>query len=183
MSTDLDILSVAADLLAKGGAEAVTTRAVCQGAGVTAPTLYHHFGDKDGLLRELVAQGVREFMAVKRAGMETEDALTDLHRGWDNWVDFAFERPNLFRLMVESTRSDAAVNQEAFVIMRAIVQRLADDGRLKGDVETTARTIWAGSNGVLALFMQGLDPVDIKPVSQRLFDALVTELICPSVPV
>lgn len=34
-----------------------TTRAVCKAAGVTSPTLYHHFGDKDGLALALVRQG------------------------------------------------------------------------------------------------------------------------------
>jgi AcrR family transcriptional regulator len=177
MATEDQILSAAVDLLEKDGAEALTTRAVCEAAGVTAPTLYHHFGDKNGLLRAIVAQGVKTFMARKRANRQTADAVADLKRGWDGWIAFALERPRLFRLMIESTRSDPSANQEAFIIMRAIVERLANDGRLMTDVDTAARTIWAASNGVLTLFMQGMPAAEIKLSSELLFDALMAKLV------
>ena len=179
MTTEDQILTAAALLLEKDGVEAVTTRAVCQAAGVTAPTLYHHFGDKDGLLRAVVAQGVNAFMAQKRANRQTADAVADLRRGWDGWIAFALERPKLFRLMIESTRSDPSASQEAFVIMRGIVERLATESRLTTDVDTAARTIWAASNGVLTLFMQGTPAAEIKPSSELLFDALIGKLVRP----
>jgi AcrR family transcriptional regulator len=177
MTTEDQILAAAAGLLERDGPDAVTTRAVCQAAGVTAPTLYHHFGDKDGLLRAIVARGVSTFMAHKRANRQTADALADLRRGWDGWIAFALERPKLFRLMVESTRSDPGVSQEAFVIMRAIVERLAMAGRLTVEADTAARTIWAASNGIMTLFMQGTPAAEIRPSSDLLFDALMTKLL------
>ncbi len=177
MSKEDEILSAAADLLEREGAEALTTRAVCQAAGVTAPTLYHHFGDKEGLLRAVVAKGVARFMLLKRTNRQTRDPIADLRRGWDGWIAFAIERPNLFRLMVESTRGDPSSSQEAFAIMRAIVERLHREDRLKTDVETAARTIWAASNGVLTLFMQGTSPKDIKPTSDLLFEALMAKIV------
>jgi AcrR family transcriptional regulator len=179
MKTEDQILAAAAGLLEKGGVAAVTTRAVCQAAGVTAPTLYHHFGDKDGLLRAVVAQGVTAFMTKKRANRQTADALADLKRGWDGWLAFALERPKLFHLMVESTRSDPSTNQEAFVLMRAIVERLGNEGRLTTGVDTAARTIWAAANGVLTLFVQGTPAAEIKQSSELLFDALMAKLLRP----
>jgi AcrR family transcriptional regulator len=140
MKTEDQILTAAASLLERGGVAAVTTRAVCRVAGITAPTLYHHFGDKDGLLRAVVAQGVTTFMAKKRANRRTADALVDLKRGWDGWIVFALERPKLFHLMVESTQSDPSTNQQAFVLMRAIVECLGNEGRLTTDIDTAART-------------------------------------------
>jgi AcrR family transcriptional regulator len=94
------------------GVEAVTDRAVCQAAGVTKPTLYHHFGDKDDLLRSVVARGVNTFTAQKPANRQTADAMADLRSGWLRWIAFALERPKLFRLMIESTRSDPSASQE-----------------------------------------------------------------------
>jgi AcrR family transcriptional regulator len=148
-------------------------------SGVTAPTLYHHFGDKNGLLRAVVVQGIATFMVHKRANRQTADALGDLKRGWNGWIAFAFERPKLFRLMVESTRSDPTATQESFVLMRTIVERLAVEGRLTVDVDTAARTIWAASNGVLTLFLQGLPAADIRPTSELLFDAVIARLVRP----
>lgn len=49
------------------GQDGLTTRAVCEAAGVRAPTLYHHFGDKGGLERALIQRGMAEFMERKRA--------------------------------------------------------------------------------------------------------------------
>ncbi|WP_052699369.1 TetR/AcrR family transcriptional regulator [Hyphomicrobium sp. 99] len=179
MATEDEILNAAVGLLEKDGFEAVTTRAVCQAAGVTAPTLYHHFGDKDGLLRAVVARGVETFMAHKRANRQTSDAMADLKRGWNGWIAFALERPKLFRLMIESTRSDPSASQEAFIIMRAIVERLAIEGRLTTDVDTAARTIWAASNGVVTLLMQGTPAAEIKSTSELLFEALMAKLVRP----
>ncbi|WIX25317.1 helix-turn-helix domain-containing protein [Xanthomonas arboricola pv. corylina] len=155
MTTEEHILAVAADLLETEGVAAVTTRAVCKAAGVTAPTLYHHFGDKNGLLGAVITQGLNTFMARKRARRQTSDALSDLKRGWNSWIDFAAQRPQLFRLVAERMRADAGTTQEAFVMMRGAVERLAGEGRLTTDIDTAARAIWAGSNGVHVLFTQG----------------------------
>jgi AcrR family transcriptional regulator len=57
------ILQAAARLLAESGGDPVSTRAVCAAAGVGAPTLYHHFGDKDGLLDAVVAYGFERYLA------------------------------------------------------------------------------------------------------------------------
>lgn len=179
IATEEQILIAAAGLLEKDGIEAITTRAVCQAAGVTAPTLYHHFGDKDGLLRAVVARGVETFIAHKRANRQTTDAMADLKRGWNGWIAFALERPKLFRLVIESTRSDPSASQEAFVIMRAIVERLAIEGRLTTDADTAARTIWAASHGVVTLLMQGTPVAEIKASSELLLDALMAKLVRP----
>ena len=65
--TDIDtrerILRAAARLLAESGGAPVSTRAVCAAAGVGAPTLYHHFGDKEGLLDAVVTYGFERYLA------------------------------------------------------------------------------------------------------------------------
>jgi len=40
------ILEAAAELLTRSADADISTRAACEAAGVTAPTLYHYFGDK-----------------------------------------------------------------------------------------------------------------------------------------
>jgi hypothetical protein len=63
--------------------------------------------------------------------------------------------------------------------MRAIVERLANEKRLRTEVDIAARTIWAASNGILTPFMQGTPVAEIKPSSELLFDALVAKLVRP----
>ena len=54
LKTEDALMRAAESLLEQGGPDAVTTRAVCDAANVGAPTLYHHYGDKNGLLDALV---------------------------------------------------------------------------------------------------------------------------------
>src|SRR5262245_35872882 len=48
------ILDAAGALLAAVGEDGLSIREVCARAGVTAPTLYHHFGDKRALVDRVV---------------------------------------------------------------------------------------------------------------------------------
>lgn len=74
-------------------------------------------------------------------------------------------------------RADAGTTQEAFVMMRGAVERLAGEGRLTTDIDTAARAIWAGSNGVHVLFTQGDTPALIRSASELLFEALMARLL------
>lgn len=179
-STDEKILNAAARLLEEHGAEGVTTRSVCQAAGVTAPTLYHHFGDKTGLVRALIGRGIGEFMAMKRAGRATDDPLTDLGNGWKDWIDFGLERPSLFRLMIEAARVDRSITQESFEVMQGYLIRLRDDDRLQVAVEVGAEAIWAAASGVQALFMQGMEPAKIRSTADFLYRAVIAAVVKPT---
>jgi AcrR family transcriptional regulator len=177
MTTEEIILAAAGELLESGGPAAVTTRAVCNAANVTAPTLYHHFGDMDGLVNALVNGGITDFMAAKRANRNTEDPLADLRRGWDRWIEFALKRPALFRLMIERASRDPELGREAHAIMRATLERMHAKGLLAVDVDVAARAVQAASNGVLSLFAQGAMPADVKQTGALLFDAMLDRLV------
>src|SRR2546422_3572770 len=51
------ILAAAETLLARGGEAGLSIRELCARAGVTPPTVYHHFRDKGALLDPLVDEG------------------------------------------------------------------------------------------------------------------------------
>ncbi len=53
-----DILRAARALIVRDGFDALTTRRLAAEAGVTAPTLYNLIGDKDQIIRKMVADGV-----------------------------------------------------------------------------------------------------------------------------
>src|SRR4051812_16268612 len=54
MDTRKRLLDVALTLFASRGYEAVGVQEIVEEAGVTKPTLYHHFANKLGLLSELL---------------------------------------------------------------------------------------------------------------------------------
>jgi AcrR family transcriptional regulator len=177
LKTEDALLRVAESLLEQGGPHAVTTRAVCDAANVGAPTLYYHYGDKNGLLDALVAQGVKTFLKRKQAVPDTADALADLTSGWEDFVEFALERPQLFRLMVQRVGDNPTTLAAAMATTDARLTRLAAEGRLATDVEFARRSLLALANGVTALRRQGASNAEVKAVGRFLLDATLSALV------
>ena len=158
------IVRAAADLLVDGGREAVTTRAVAAGAGVQAPTIYRQFGDMRGLLDEVASYGFSTYLRDKTMREREEDPVEDLRRGWDLHVEFGLANPTFYTLMygdpTSGTESTAAV--EAATILRDLVRRVAEAGRLRVSVERAANMIHAAGCGV-TLTLIGARPADRDP--------------------
>jgi AcrR family transcriptional regulator len=176
-TTEEVLLRAAEALLEREGPDGVTTRAVCDAANVGAPTLYHHFGDKNGLLDAVVAKGLEAFLKRKRASPETSDALKDLISGWESFIEFALGRPQLYRLMVQRVGDNPKILAAAMATTDARLTRLADEGRLVTDVEFARRSLLALSNGVTALWAQGASKAEVEAVGRFLLDAALSALV------
>lgn len=177
METADRILNVALDLLDRDGAAALTTRAVCEAAKITAPTLYHHFADKDGLQRALAERVTAEFLKHKRSLRTTSEALDDLKRGWNAWIEFGLAHPNRLRLIFEAGRTAPLVQQAGYDLLRSIIERLAAEGRLGTDPQSATRTVWAASNGVLMLLLKGETAAHIRSSSALMLESLIARLV------
>src|SRR5215217_8644607 len=92
------ILQAAANLLAEGGREAVSTRAVAAAAGVQAPTIYRQFGDMRGLLDEVASYGFSKYLRDKTMRERAEDPVDDLRLGWDLHVGYGLANPAFYTL-------------------------------------------------------------------------------------
>ena len=101
------LLRAAAELLANSAGAAVSTRQITQLAGVTAPTLYHHFGDKEGLFDAVVAAGFEEYVAGERDFAPSGQPLEDIRRMWDNHVQFGLKQPELYLVMFGNIRPES----------------------------------------------------------------------------
>src|SRR5437764_7635674 len=82
------ILRAATELLAGGGRNAVTTRAVSAAAGVQAPTIYRQFGDMQGLLDVVARETLAVHVDEQATRPPTNDPVEDLRRGWDLHIAF-----------------------------------------------------------------------------------------------
>jgi len=157
------IVEAAAHLLATGGRDAVTTRAVAARAGVQAPTIYRLFGDKDGLLDAVTEYGFRAYLAQK-AVRSTADPVDDLRAGWDLHVGFGLANPALYALMYGDPRPDSpsAAAVEAEHMLRGHIRRVAEAGRLRVGEEQAAHLFHAAACGtvltLLGLVEEQRDP-------------------------
>ena len=100
------VVRAAAKLFARGGAEAVTIAAVAEASKTSVGSLYHHFGDKQGILAAVFAdqlQGYREQLAAALRAPTGEGLLTALVTTHLRWVE---DQPDEARA-IEALRAGA----------------------------------------------------------------------------
>lgn len=172
------MLQAAAKLLAESGGEPVSTRAVLAEAGVGAPTLYHHFGDKQGLFDAVVAHGFARYLERKRALPCGADPLEDIRRGWDDHVEYGLTHPAFYALMYGSARPGRRhpAADEAEAILRESLERAARAGLLRVPPEAAARMIMAASVGVTLALITEPGGGDADGLSERARDAVLASV-------
>jgi len=172
------ILTKAAELLAQSASGDVSTRAVCEAAGVTQPVLYRLFGDKDGLLAAVVDLVWDEYLTTKRAAPTDVDPLVELRAGWDTHTAFALEHPHAYRLVFGSalTTRPAAI-AEAMGLLSAIMDRLAAQGRLLLAPADAARVVMAANSGLALGLILRPDAYPDPAVSTLVRDATLRSIL------
>jgi len=161
-STRARIVRTAADLLTHGGREAVTTRAVAAAAGVQAPTIYRLLGDKVGLLDAVADHGFQAYLTQKGARPAGGDPVDDLRAGWDLHIGFGLANPALYALMYGDPRPGPPPQAaaRAMTMLRALVRRIAEAGRLRIGEEQAVHLVHAMACGTVLtlLAMAERDP-------------------------
>ncbi|SDH58695.1 transcriptional regulator, TetR family [Pseudonocardia oroxyli] len=148
------LLLAAAELLESGGT--VSTRAVCERAGVQAPTLYHHFGSKQGLIDAVANHGFTQYTAMESSG----DPLDDLREGWDRHVRFGLEHPAFYALLYGRAEPGrpCAVTAPAHAALRERFSEAAVKGLLKVPAEDAAEQVLAANVGVTLTLITQPEP-------------------------
>ena len=127
-STGVHLLDVAEDLLAAGGAQAVTVRAAAEAAGTTTRAVYAVFGSKEGLLAEIANRGYTLLADLVSGLEETDDPATDLvNAGLRGFRTFALAKPHLFRLTfneVSEVMAHPATSAASLASYRALRHRI-----------------------------------------------------------
>lgn len=149
------LLRAAAELLANSAGAAVSTRQITQLAGVSAPTLYHHFGDKEGLFDAVVSAGFEEYVAGERDFAPSGQPLEDIRRMWDNHVQFGLNQPELYLVMFGNLRPESrpAIVADAEALMEEMLNKAAAAGQLSVQPREAARSILAANVGVTLMLI------------------------------
>lgn len=168
------LLAAAEAELAEKGLEGFALRGVAKRAGVSHAAPAHHFGDSEGLLSALAAEGFRRFLAAQLA-READAASPGRDRliaSGLGYVDFAVAHPALFRLMFSSARPNFAT-PELRAAARAASRHLLDHAvalrggaadappasmdALDGDPSLLAdvTALWAMAHGLADLLQAG----------------------------
>lgn len=106
------ILEAAEEIVAEQGVDAATTRAIAERAGVSAPSLYRFFADRDEVLDALLERMVDELDDHARAGeagWESGDLEGLLRLEFDLHVGYYEAHPSLAALWFGGRASPAVV--------------------------------------------------------------------------
>jgi AcrR family transcriptional regulator len=181
------ILEAASELLARSADADISTRAVGEAAGVTSPTLYHHFGDKEGLLAAVVDFGWVAFLESKRAtaAVVHTHVADDIRVGWDNHIEFARANPNFYKVMWSpAVSASSAAFREAFQMLYDRLAFGASRGQLRVSVETSARVVMSAVTGAaLSLISQPAlfgDPTFTTQLREAVIAAVTVDGETPS---
>jgi AcrR family transcriptional regulator len=94
------VAGVAARLFAARGYDATPVRAIVEAAGVTKPTLYYHFGSKEGLAQALLTVPLTRLAERMRAIVEGPgDPVEDLAEVMEAQFDFCRDDPDRARFV------------------------------------------------------------------------------------
>ncbi len=170
------ILAAATRLVAGGGREAATTRAVATAAAVQAPTLYRLFGDKDGLLDAVAEQTLAEFVAAKSRRAPGTDPVDNLRQGWDTYVAFGLANPAVFALMYTRPGRPSRAAAAGMVVLRDRVRCVALAGRLRVTEERAVDLIHAVGTGTVLTLLEK-PAVDREGLSAAAWAAVSTAVI------
>src|SRR5271163_1917946 len=156
-----EILDAATELLLETGhAKAVSIRSVAERVGVTPPSIYLHFQDKDTLLDAVCARYFEKLDEEMQRVSAGQPCTVEVLRAQGlTYVRFATETPELYRIATmgewrSDSNVDAALASSAFEHMRAAIQALMDEGICPaGGATTVALELWSTAHGVASLLI------------------------------
>ncbi len=160
-----DILAAAERLLILAGDEgAVSIRAIADAAGVTPPSIYLHFADKDELLMEACERRFADLDRFAQDAAEgSDDPLESLRLRGRAYIRFGLDHQQHYRLLMMTVHEksleeldwESSAGVKAFMNLVGAVQRCIDAGSLPAEIEAhdTALGLWATMHGITSLLI------------------------------
>jgi AcrR family transcriptional regulator len=180
------LVDEAGRILSADGAAALTLRRLASASDTSTMAVYTLFGDKQGLLRAMYAEGFRRLgTALREATQDVPDPLTALAELGLGYRRAALANPHLYDLMfgrpVPGFVPDPdtqAVADAAYRPLVEAVQRCLEAGQLTGGTaERIARYLWAVTHGMVSLELAGHLPGDPTERQRAHDDALALSAV------
>jgi AcrR family transcriptional regulator len=165
------ILERAMELFALRGYDAVGVQEIASSAGVTKPTLYHYFGSKQGLLKQLVAvHSERLHGRILQAAEYHGDLPLTLRKLAKAFFSFASENPVYYRWQLsayfapeecEAHREVAELNQKQYAVLEELfIKAAVNHGNMKGRHKLYAASFLGMINNCVGLALNGFIVLD-----------------------
>jgi AcrR family transcriptional regulator len=145
-------------LFARGNADDVSIRAVADAVGVTPPSIYLHFSDKDDLITAVVVDVFGDLdRAMVAAGSHAETPLAKLKAFGLAYVEWAVKHPEHYRIatMDPCLRPDVdtVLSDSAFTHFSEVVVECIAAGIFVGEPLPITVALWSAAHGMASLMI------------------------------
>ena len=156
-----EIMKAATELLLETGhARSVSIRSLAQRVGVTPPSIYLHFADKNALMDAVCADYFQKLdLEMQRMAAEHFSPVEVLRAQGLAYVRFATQTPELYRIATmgewrSGSIIDMTLETAAFKHLHSTVQKLMDQGfYLPDDPTAIALEFWSAAHGVASMLI------------------------------
>jgi AcrR family transcriptional regulator len=155
-----EIVAAAATLIARTGSDqAVTLRSVAREVGISAPSIYGHFSDRDAIVEAVVSESLEQLhLAVADAVAAHADPVEGLYAGCSAYVEFGISEPARYRVLFGWSRPKGQSPQSdtrglaAFNTLVTNLESCVDAGKSTStDTFVDAVSIWTSLHGQVML--------------------------------
>lgn len=145
------------------GLERVSMHSIAQELGWSATALYRYYENKEAILAATRTAALDQLSEILEGVVNGPGDIWERSRAVGNaYVDFAFEKPDAYRLIFALSQPDverypqlAAASARAQRNMTAYVEEMVAVGDLDADPDLLAHIFWAGLHGLISLQMAG----------------------------
>jgi AcrR family transcriptional regulator len=156
------VLDASLELIEQEGLGALSMREVARRAGVSHQAPYHHFGDREGILAALAADGFAQLHNdMQRAIAGTKSPSKRIEAVGNTYIEFAVRNPGYFKIMfrselVEMDRFDE-LRERAEATFALLMSVIAPAARSHGakDPLLLSVTAWSVAHGLATLLLEG----------------------------
>jgi AcrR family transcriptional regulator len=175
------ILDATEALLVEDGFEAFSMRRLAERCGYTPPTIYHHFGDKQRLIDELLEERFQGLVRSLKRVQQDSDPIANLRAYSFAFARFGLRNPTFYALLsqprVVPDEPVPPAAEEARSMMEQPLAKLATDGRLIADLDAAQQVVWAFLHGFILLRTHRPDVFFHKNVLEVGIESLLRSLV------
>ena len=147
------ILDAADELLNEAGVAGFSMRGLAARCGCTAPTIYHYFRDKTGLIESAVEARLEQFMRELNSRPRSDDPVATLRSIGAALAHFGVRHPSHYQLLVPEGRdTESPSRAELIRVASEALQDLVRRGDLReGELERLRQGVWSLIHGFILL--------------------------------
>jgi len=177
------ILDATEALLLEEGEERFSIRRLVERCGYTAPTIYHHFGDKTGLIDALLDERFERLARRLKRVPRGDDPVGYLREMALALVRFSLRNPTHHRLLFTPRAQPHAPPRSAREVQEMLEQawtELWEEGRLlTGDAASAGQAVFCLAYGIASRRIARPEHEWSKSGIQDAVDALLRGLVAP----